>query len=320
MAARLIWVSNWHDDPLHWSLSPCARELRLAMWGNGADDCGLLPLSYPYLRRHCLNPYKLPSAKKTDRLIDELLAADFLRAYQIGEGKLAARFGFIPKFSQRMRQTVIRWPIPPREIYEDDEHAKELFQKISVLSKNLSADRQQSAAIPPPKRSEGSEVEKKRSDGEASPPINRAAAVAVLLRDLEKARGKAPKITSADPRVVAWADAGVTDEQLREAHALAVADREAKGDPMPINAGFLDVFVNKIRHPGTAPARAITAAAIDWYRSDAGWQSKARELGIVEADFLRLQARVCVALGAGPWVDSRNATLQRLINEIQEAA
>lgn len=171
-----------------------------------------------------------------------------------------------------------------------------------------------------PAAMQGTGTAKVQKSNSSEPPINRAAAVAVLLRDLEKARGKPSKITSADPRVVAWADVGVTDEQLREAHALAVADRGAKGDPMPINAGFLDVFVGKLLNPGTAPARAVTPASIDWYRSDAGWQSKARELGIVEADFLRLQARVCVALGSGPWVDSRNATLQRLINEIQEAA
>lgn len=59
---------------------------------------------------------------------------------------------------------------------------------------------------------------------------------------------------------------------------------------------------------------------LDWYATDQGWQAKARELGINECDFVMLQAKVCKRLGPGTWVDERNGTLMRLINELPEAA
>lgn len=78
----------------------------------------------------------------------------------------------------------------------------------------------------------------------------------------------------------------------------------------------------KLRQNGNARQWQPGAAAVpvDWYGSDHGWQAKGRELKIEDRDFLRLQARICVAMGDGPWVDTRNATLMRIINEIQEAA
>jgi len=67
------------------------------------------------------------------------------------------------------------------------------------------------------------------------------------------------------------------------------------------------------------PGGQHSHAPIDWYSSDKGWQAKARELKIFELDFLLLQAKVCKQLGPGPWVDERNGTLMRLIDELPEA-
>lgn len=108
---------------------------------------------------------------------------------------------------------------------------------------------------------------------------------AVLIRQWEKARGKASKVTSSDPRLAVWSEKGVTDEQLREAYDLAVADRELAQDPTAINAGFLDTMLVKVLVPSAGDSalnRPATARPTmdDWYRTDAGIERKGRELGV----------------------------------------
>lgn len=109
----------------------------------------------------------------------------------------------------------------------------------------------------------------------AKPPPSRPGAIAVLLRNLEKTRGKAAKITSSHPQVQKWSEKGVTDDQLAEAYVLAVSDREVAGDDAPINAGFLDVFVDKVLNPPKAKA-----SGPPWWTSDQTIIAKGNELGI----------------------------------------
>lgn len=155
----------------------------------------------------------------------------------------------------------------------------------------------------------------------ANPPPNRAAAIAILIRNLEKTRNKAPKVTSIDPRVQAWAKAGVTDGEVREAHALAVADREVSGEDAAINAGFLDVFIAKVRTPGNGASRVSRSpVSSDWWATDAGIVAKAIELGIRGDDPYALKCEIAAAIGGDtwPWIDPRNDTQQRLIREARE--
>lgn len=133
--------------------------------------------------------------------------------------------------------------------------------------------------------------------------------MAVWLRRREKDRGKQPKGTqSNDPRIVAWIAAGVTGEQLVEAYALAVADREDKADPSPITAGFLDVFVAKVLNPpaaqsavnGKRPAAAQAADPHAWITSASGITEQGAKLGIAQGEteeFWRFKARVIDAAG-----------------------
>lgn len=87
-----------------------------------------------------------------------------------------------------------------------------------------------------------------------------------------------------DPRVVAWAQQGVTDAQLTEAYELAVAERESKGDAGPINAGFLDVFIAKLLNPPTATTR-VNGHGKPWFLSWPEIVAKGAEKGLKEADF-----------------------------------
>lgn len=98
------------------------------------------------------------------------------------------------------------------------------------------------------------------------PEVTRHGAIAVLLRS----QGIATH--SAHPQVHEWAQAGVTDEQLREALAIA---RQRKGkEPIPV--AYLAPIVEDI----LAPKKR---AAPGWATSDEGITRRARELGIPES-------------------------------------
>ncbi|VFR43574.1 hypothetical protein ANT2_1653 [plant metagenome] len=85
------------------------------------------------------------------------------------------------------------------------------------------------------------------------------------------------------PHFNAWAEHGVTDEQLREAYDLAVQEREKNLDPSGINAGFLDVFVSKVLDPAPGESRVKKPAPTDpllWATSWSGIVAKGAELGM----------------------------------------
>jgi len=94
-----------------------------------------------------------------------------------------------------------------------------------------------------------------------NPPPSRSTELAIQLRSWEKTRGKMSKTNSQDPRLMNWAEQGVTDAQLREAYDIAVADREGHGDSSPMNTGFLDVFIAKLLNPPEAKSAVSLAPA-----------------------------------------------------------
>jgi hypothetical protein len=101
----------------------------------------------------------------------------------------------------------------------------------------------------------------------------------------ETARGKnAKSFMGGSEQTKAWAAAGVTEAQMRQAYDLAVAQREADKDPAPINVKFLDLFVAKVMNP-REPGSAVTVKA--WHESASGIEAKGRELGIDPPDPIR---------------------------------
>lgn len=114
---------------------------------------------------------------------------------------------------------------------------------------------------------------------EAPPP--RVVEIVGLIRGLERARGiKMPRISGSDGQVKGWVESGIDDAKLREAYGLAAADREARGDPSPINAGFLDIFVTRLVSPQKVEAKSAVVA-VQWFDSWSGIEAKAREHGII---------------------------------------
>lgn len=123
-------------------------------------------------------------------------------------------------------------------------------------------------------------------DAEGKIQFARITRIAQLIREWEKERGKASKVTSGDPRLSVWSAKGVTDEQLREAYDLAAADRDHKQDITPINAGFLDTFVAKVLNPPAGQSAldraALPASAKPWAASWSGIEKKGAELGLAQ--------------------------------------
>lgn len=170
------------------------------------------------------------------------------------------------------------------------------YKKDMVTAASLAGAHVREGDPPPP------QLAGKTSDEQAM-------AIAVWIRRQEMARGKQPRGTqSNDPRITAWTAAGVSGAQLAEAYVLAVADSVTNGDPGPITAGFLDIFVAKVLNPPTAGSkvdakRAAAAKAADqqaWVTSAQGITDRGAELGIFQVEgeeFWRFKARVIDAAG-----------------------
>jgi endonuclease/exonuclease/phosphatase family metal-dependent hydrolase len=70
---------------------------------------------------------------------------------------------------------------------------------------------------------------------------SRAEVIASRLRKWEEARGRKAPIFAADPRIVCWAEAGISDPDLREAYDLATAYDDA-----PLTVGRLADHLNRL--------------------------------------------------------------------------
>lgn len=116
--------------------------------------------------------------------------------------------------------------------------------------------------------------------------------IAGWLCQAEQGRGKNLTISITDPLLKSWSVEGVRAETLEAALALAVADRVQRDNPAPVNPGFLNVFVAKLRGQGSS--------AEPWFRSASGIEGKGRELGLHQSPgehFPIFKARVFVAAG-----------------------
>jgi len=123
-----------------------------------------------------------------------------------------------------------------------------------------------------------------------------------LLIALERDRGKDLTIDRSRDRVhvLAWVGKGVTLEQLRAAHRLAVKARKRDSDDRPTYAGFVSTFVDQVLAPPPDQTATALADPEDWYRTQPGVEARAAELGMRErkADEDWRAFRVLVAAAA----------------------
>lgn len=157
--------------------------------------------------------------------------------------------------------------------------------------------------IAPPAEAAESDVKGDDStDPDRPSTATRQGLVSALLREL------GVQITPGNPHLVGWVQAGVTDEQLREAVARV---RLHKPEPEPIPSNYLAKTVLSVLHPPEIPA--LTAVPSDsnlvprWWESEAATTEQAKRLG--------MHAR-----GGEGWAEFRQRIRDRLTAIRTEAA
>ena len=149
------------DSQRYWSVTIEARQLfwHLMLL---ADDLGCVSLAPAFVRRRCFDDGPMPD--RVNLLLVQLSDADLIRIYDVGD----ARYGFIPRFAQRLKRMTLKHPRPPAAILEGDEDAKEKFQKIIDKTKNPAPDGRPKAALGRREVEVEVEVEVKRSKPSSS--------------------------------------------------------------------------------------------------------------------------------------------------------
>lgn len=128
--------------------------------------------------------------------------------------------------------------------------------------------------------SDSGQADEADTDGADESDVLLTAGDAVSLRLIarERERGKFPRgVSAGNAQVLELVRAGVTTSELRRAYDLAVADREATGDPAPVNAGFVLSLLPRVRHP--QPPRSPPLQAM----SDVQLNAEGRRVGCGEA-------------------------------------
>lgn len=99
-----------------------------------ADDFGLLSLAPLIVRRLFA---KAPTEARVIRLAKALEEVDLVRIFEVD----GVFYLFVPRFSQRMKSFRSKCPMPPAELYADDKHATENFNKYRSQFKKLAPSR-----------------------------------------------------------------------------------------------------------------------------------------------------------------------------------
>lgn len=121
------------------------------------------------------------------------------------------------------------------------------------------------------------------------------AQIAEFLREAEKRRGKILRVAETDPLLKTWSAEKVGIDDLRAAHAAAVADRDARNAPEPITPGFLRIFLD--RHRKSAQQGADGSP---WFVTASGIEAKGKALGLTQSrdeSFPYFKRRVFAAAG-----------------------
>ena len=141
------------DSERYWSVTIEARQLFMHLLLL-ADDFGCVSLAPVFIRRRCFDDR--PSDEKVSRLLGELADADLLRVYEVEGG----RYGFVPRFRQRLQRATLKHPAPPAELLAGDTDAEEKFRNIKDKAKKATVDQPLPTVPQPPEV----EVEEKKKN------------------------------------------------------------------------------------------------------------------------------------------------------------
>lgn len=169
-----------------------------------ADDVGLFEVNlFKLARDAAIDDGTLPA------LIQMLADRDLIRLYESG-GK---RYGFVPRFRQRLQIKRTKFPMPPLALMSDDEDA---VNKIKDLTANPPLDNggSRKPTVVQPSEPEPEPEEKKKNP---HTPAKRGRAPSVSLKTwLEAMKAKGEKPVPEDDQVFAYAESvGIPTEFLR---------------------------------------------------------------------------------------------------------
>lgn len=142
MPSRLI-RDDMIDSERYWSVSIEARELFVHLLLR-ADEFGLFDAGPSFVRRTCFGD-KLPPVTRVQAWLTELVGVDLIRLYEHDHRS----FGFVPNYGQRLRVNP-KLPMPPSDLYADDEKALALFNENKEKFAKKSAERARPAVTAPP--------------------------------------------------------------------------------------------------------------------------------------------------------------------------
>lgn len=304
-AAILLWCASWHQVPAG-SLPDDDIELaQLAGYGRVVKEWrkvrtgamyGMVRCSdgrwyHPIVAEKAVEAWESKLRRQHEKMCERVRKANKLR---VENGDLPVR---VPSFDD-WNSAGRRDPFPPEPRRVPAETASSSGNDPPEPAIN-------GDGVPPEnvlignREGEGERKERTNSDSSApagappplpapSPPPSvvyiakdgapRCVQIAVHLRNLERARGKALRIASTDKAVLDFAeDERVTDAVLAEAHAMAVTDRDVKGDSTPIPAGFLTPFVRRILTPSSARGSVGAEPGYNFDRMTATLEERKRQ-------------------------------------------
>ncbi|MCW5625790.1 MAG: hypothetical protein KIT73_13850 [Burkholderiales bacterium] len=143
------------DSERYWSVTIEARQLFFHLMLL-ADDLGCVSLAPVFLRRRCFDDR--PSNEKVDMLLQQLQDADLLRIYEHEE----ARYGFIPRFRQRIQLRKLKHPAPPVALLQGDPDAQEKLFSFSNMTAKTSDSQPRTPVAQPLEAEAEAEAEVKK--------------------------------------------------------------------------------------------------------------------------------------------------------------
>lgn len=278
--------------------SPMARLLFIGIW-NFCDDAGNHVASPRTIKANVLPGDDIDSATVRG-MLDELYQNGLIDFYAVENKQYLHVTGW---HHQRIDKPTYKHPeYKPGENDERSLAARRLFDESSPPEwsgedRSGIGKEKEAAATPPPRACapapahenpppaappDAPEIPVEPPEPPATIPDEaprRATQIAVLLRR----NGADPRTLPNDRRIADWARDGVTDAEVLLALETAKARRQAQGSDQPIGTAYLAPIIADLRaSPAEAQAGGKPAAAPQdqWWRSDAGIDRKARELGM----------------------------------------
>lgn len=152
------------SSPRYWQMSSDTARMLFFHIGLSADDFGIFRAANYTIRQECFGADNKPAPEALAKLMSELNDADLIRLYRDPDG---VEYGFIPRWKQRLRIMKPRFPLPPKEIW--DNAIRDLIEKMSGSSQAPVRH------LSPEVESKGSGIETNRNEGTSpAPPVDKS--------------------------------------------------------------------------------------------------------------------------------------------------